>query len=114
MIVCLAVYGDRLASLLETASSLRFFEVKSGRVEERGFSPFPRQGPGAVVDVLFAAGAQVLICGGVDDRLAARFREAGVRLIDWVGGSVEDVVKAYADKDVARLKTPGGAKTEAD
>ena len=54
-------------------------------------------------------GVDVLICGAVSTSLAAMIEAAGIRLIPWVVGFVDEVLAAYLDGSLLseRFRMPG-------
>ena len=107
MLVCLATFGNRLSSLLENASELRFFEVRQGLVTARGFGPMPKGGPAALTESLLAAGVKTLVCGALGENYAEVLRKAGIKIIGWVGGEVEAVTASLAEGRLDKICLPG-------
>jgi predicted Fe-Mo cluster-binding NifX family protein len=107
MLVCLATYGNRLSSLLENASELRFFELRQGLMTAKGFGPMPRGGPAALSESLLAAGAKTLVCGALGENYAEVLRKSGIKISGWVGGEVETVIAALAEGRLDKISLPG-------
>jgi len=107
MLVCLATFGNRLSSLLENASELRFFELRQGLVTARGFGPMPRGGPAALSESLLAAGAKTLVCGALGENYAEVLRKSGIKITAWTGGEVEAVTAALAEGRLDKISLPG-------
>lgn len=110
MILCVATYGKRVASLLETASELHFYEITELVVRSRGFGPNPSGGPAELVVALQAAGVKTLVCGGINDAYAQHCKHAGIRLVPWIAGDLESVVEAWIRGDITTLVMPGCPK----
>ena len=55
------------------------------------------------------SGLDVLICGAVTAHLANMLEATGVTVVPWVSGTVEDVVRAFAEDALsgARFSMPG-------
>jgi len=55
-------------------------------------------------------GIDVVICGGISNPLRAMAEAAGVRVIPWISGSVEQVLGAYLSGSLGdgRFTMPGG------
>lgn len=107
MRVCLATYGERMASLLETASELRFFESRAGELDSRGFTPMPQGGPIALAETLHAAGIRTLVCGAVSEHYTEHLHRAGIRLSPWIAGNVDRVLQAWQAGQLEQLAMPG-------
>ncbi len=104
MLVCLACYGDRVAALLETATQLRLFRKEREAATPCGVVPAPETGVLALIDLLAASGVDLLICGGLSGCALAALRQSGVSVAPWVGGTVEEVVRAWTAGGVSGLE----------
>lgn len=109
MLLCLACYEDRLASLLDTAKELRLFQTNDGRTREQGRLPLPAGGCRALPGALTRAGVQVLLCGAVSGRLLQDLRAQGLEVRSWLRGSPDEVLAAWAAGELNRLRMPGCA-----
>jgi predicted Fe-Mo cluster-binding NifX family protein len=113
MLVCLACYGDRVAALLEGATELRFYGAAADRTpcEARPRRPLeaPLAGPGtcALVARLAEVGAETLICGGLTGCALTALENAGLRVEPWVGGTADEVARAWVAGDLAAMRLPG-------
>jgi predicted Fe-Mo cluster-binding NifX family protein len=96
MFVCLACYGDRVAALLETATELRLFRKEQAAMTPCGVVPAPETGVLALIDLLASAGVDLLICGGLSGCALSALRQSGVSVAPWVGGTAEEIVRAWA------------------
>lgn len=96
MLICLACYGDRLATLLESATELRLYSVEQHVPVVHGITPVPRDGIFAMIDMLAGMGINVLICGGLSGCALAAMQQSGVSVAPWIGGTAEEVAAAWA------------------
>jgi len=103
MLVCLACYGDRVASLLETTTELRLYRVERGKAVACGQTPAPQGSVLTLVDLLSAAGADVLICGGLSGCAQSALRQSGVHIVPWIGGTADEVARGWASGGVLGL-----------
>ncbi len=94
MLVCLACYEHRIASLLETASHLALYSLEGGQVVPRGDLPAPDGGAQAMAGLLFSLGVRVLVCGGLDGHWERAIREVGIMPKSWVGGDLDQILVA--------------------
>lgn len=92
MLVCLACYEQRIASLLENASHLMVFALEQGRTEHRADIPAPAGGVQALTALLGSLGVKVLVCGALDGNWERALRGAGIRTRAWVGGAVDEIL----------------------
>ncbi|MDO9631297.1 MAG: NifB/NifX family molybdenum-iron cluster-binding protein [Humidesulfovibrio sp.] len=112
MLICLACYGDRLATLMESATELRFYRVEQNVPVLNGTTPAPGTGVFAMIDLLAGLGIDVLICGGLSGCALAALQQSGVPVVPWIGGTAEEVASAWAAggvEAVNRLRLPGCA-----
>lgn len=110
MLVCLACYADRVATLLETATELRLYRKDGAELVPCGVTPAPQNGVLALIDLLAAAKVDLLICGGVNGCAQAALRQSGVAVAAWIGGVAEDVARVWATRGVQgldALRLPG-------
>jgi len=106
-LVCLACYEDRLASLLETAASLRLYRVGDGGAEFAGECLMPGEGLPGLPGALRRAGVSRLVCGGATCRCVEMFLDAGIRMDPWIAGQVDEVLEAVVHGRVSALRAPG-------
>ncbi|MDR3641951.1 MAG: NifB/NifX family molybdenum-iron cluster-binding protein [Humidesulfovibrio sp.] len=112
MLICLACYGDRLATLMESATELRFYRVEQHVPVLNSTTPAPGTGEFAMIDLLTDMGINVFICGGLSGCALAALRQSGVPVVAWIGGTAEEVATAWATggvEAVNRLRLPGCA-----
>jgi predicted Fe-Mo cluster-binding NifX family protein len=78
-------------------------EVRSPETSLSGMSPPKR------VERVKALGVDVLICGGISNALLTLAESLGVRVVPWVSGAVDDVLRAFAQGQLAqnRFAMPG-------
>ena len=96
MTVAFAVWQNRISPVFDTAGTLLVAEIEGGQVPSRRQEPLGGAVPGARVARLKALGVQVLVCGAISRPLAAMVAAAGIRLVPFVAGEVEEVVAAFA------------------
>ncbi|WP_176637162.1 NifB/NifX family molybdenum-iron cluster-binding protein [Desulfolutivibrio sulfoxidireducens] len=106
-LVCLACFEDRLASLLETATSLRLYRVTESGAVFVGERFMPGEGLSGLPGALVRAGVDRLVCGGATCRCVEMFLAAGIRIEPWIAGRIEEVLVAIVENRVAALRAPG-------
>jgi len=104
---CLACHGDRLASLLETATMLRLYRLADQTVVTEGAWPMPDGGLPDLAGLLARAGVAVLICGGATCCCLAHFQRAGVAVAPWIAGDIDTVLAAVLQNRLETLLAPG-------
>jgi len=122
MKVAMAHWQDRISPVFDVADHLLLLEVEgrreSGRKSLRlaGLNPFER------VKTLSELGVDVLLCGAISLALEKAIIGAGIRVVGFLGGELENVIQAFLDgnlddariRDASRIgKQPGmgAAKT---
>jgi predicted Fe-Mo cluster-binding NifX family protein len=96
MRVGLPVWEGRVSPVLDTAARLLVVETDSGTEAGRGevgleALVIPRR-----VAAIAALELDALICGALSRPLADMLSAAGVDVVPWVAGEVEEVLRAYA------------------
>lgn len=112
MLICLACYGDRLATLMENATELRFYKVERHVPVVHGTSSVSPNGVFAMIDMLEGLGVDTLICGGLSGCALAALQQSGVPVVPWIGGTAAEVAAAWAAGGidaVNRMRMPGCA-----
>ena len=94
MLICLACYENRLASVFEHASDLRLYTLEDGRLQAAGHLPLSTGC--SVEDVLRLQGEGVrqLVCGAICGATRSLLERAGVDVRPWVRGELDQVVLA--------------------
>jgi predicted Fe-Mo cluster-binding NifX family protein len=107
MLTCLATFEERMATLLETASQFRFFDLAGDLPVFMGFSPRPEGGPAGVAALLCGCGSDLLICGAISRAYSGVIKSEGIEVIPWIRGPVQTVLRALARGDLSALAMPG-------
>ncbi len=112
MRLAIPIWNERVSPVFDAASRLVLIEVEQGtevsrQMVEVGADLFPVQRVRRLTDLQVG----VLICGAISRPLASFVSAAGIDLIPWVAGPVEDVLRAYlADRlSEPRWRMPGCA-----
>jgi predicted DNA-binding protein (UPF0251 family)/predicted Fe-Mo cluster-binding NifX family protein len=73
----------------------KLYDVENGQIVRQQIADTDGQGHGALAGFLSAAGADVLICGGIGGGAQSALAEAGIKLLGGVSGSADDALHAY-------------------
>ena len=111
--VCLACHGDRLASLLETASAFRLFRFEAQAVVAEGSWDMPDGGLIPLAGFLAGAGVVLLVCGGATCCCLKHFTRHGVAVAPWIVGDVSAVLSALGQNRLDTLLAPGARPSRA-
>ena len=103
MKVAVAAWEGRVSPVFDTARQVLLFEVAGQEIEAGGETPLSDEEPTCRVQRLKDLGVGTLICGAVSRPVAAMIQMAGIHLIPFVAGPVDDVLEAYVE---GTLTTP--------
>jgi predicted Fe-Mo cluster-binding NifX family protein len=110
MRVAIATWNDRVSPVFDTSSRLVLVDVDQGKEHDRRFvevgtDSFLTQRARRLTELE----VNVLICGAISRPLAELVSAAGVIVIPWVSGPVEEVLRAYLANRLSgsRWKMPG-------
>ncbi|BBD07423.1 NifB/NifX family molybdenum-iron cluster-binding protein [Desulfovibrio ferrophilus] len=107
MLLCMACFGDRLASLAENADCFRLYRVDGGVPNQEGSINPPGREPAALTAALTSCGVDELICGGMTGCTRRFLTQAGITVHPWIKGTLDEVLGAWASKTLDSLAMPG-------
>lgn len=93
--VAIPIWGSRISPLFDTAQRLLVVEIVDGKVENRKYENINEDFPPRRIRHLVEIGVNVLICDGISSSLALMASAAGVVVIPWISGEVDEVIQAY-------------------
>ncbi|EFL49391.1 conserved hypothetical protein [Solidesulfovibrio fructosivorans JJ]] len=105
--VCLACHGQRLATLLETATTMRLFRFEAKGIVEEAVWAMPDEGLPGLALLLARAGVALLVCGGATCCCLRHFSRRGVAVAPWIAGEVPAVLDALRQNRLETLLAPG-------
>jgi predicted Fe-Mo cluster-binding NifX family protein len=97
MKVAMAHWKDRISPVFDVADHFLLLEVEGRREIGRkslrlaGLNPFER------VKTLSELGVDVLLCGAISLTLEKALIGAGIRVVGFLGGELENVIQAFLD-----------------
>jgi len=94
MKLAIPVWNGRVSPVFDSARRLLVVEVEEDRVVRRQEHALAAEIPQARVSALANLNVEVLVCGAVSRPLANLITASGIRLVSFVAGDVEEVVKA--------------------
>lgn len=104
MRVGITAWNGRVSPVLDGAERIRIVELArsgEGAVEVVGLSG---RTPSERAQEIVSLGLDALICGAVSRPLGAMLGAAGVNVVPWVAGDIEEVLAAFGE---GRLDDPG-------
>jgi len=95
MKIAIPTWNDRVSSAFDFAHRILLVNMENGRETERLEISFPSESDPEKVNRLKTLSAEVLICGAISRSLASRVGASGIRVLPYVVGSVDEILKAY-------------------
>lgn len=95
MRIAVPEWQGRVSPVFDVAANLLLVDVESGHEVRREERKLSGTDPIARTDELLRSGAETLLCGAISSPLAARLAAAGVQVVGFTCGQVDDVLTAY-------------------
>jgi predicted Fe-Mo cluster-binding NifX family protein len=96
MKVAFTAWEDRISPVFDSARRLLIADIENEQVIGRQYESFNPQPVSRLVDMLKALEIEVLICGAISRTPSIIIEGSGVKLISFVGGKIDDILKSYA------------------
>jgi predicted Fe-Mo cluster-binding NifX family protein len=109
MRIAIPMHSGRIAPVFDTATSLLLVDVETGEVVSRREAMLTETDAMRRTQSLRDLGVGVLICGAVSRELATSVQTAGIAMLPWTAGPVEEVLTAYLAQQLPdpRWRMPG-------
>jgi predicted Fe-Mo cluster-binding NifX family protein len=109
MRIAIPHWQGRVSPVFDAAGVVLLVEIEEGRELSREEKRLARTDPLGRAAEVSGFGAEVLICGAISAALEAGLASAGVRVIGFVCGAIEDVLDAFRNGELARptYRMPG-------
>lgn len=95
MRVALATWNGRISPVFDVARQILMLDIADGRITGRHEETLPGTDPQAQAARLKELAPQTLICGAISQQMGAMLAAAGVRVLPFTAGSVEEVLAAW-------------------
>ncbi len=109
MKIALPIWNNRISPLFDTACRVLIWSLEGGG--RGGWEEHDLRGliPPMKVRRIKELGADVLICGAVSNPVAYLVESAGIKLVPWVSGPMDEVIEAFeaGQLDEPRYFMPG-------
>lgn len=109
MMIALPEWNGRISPVFDTAGRLIIVRIEGGAETGReSLAIFEEQsGPRAMR--LAQLGVSTLICGAVSNGMARAVEAAGIAIIPWVAGDIDEVIAAFiaGTLDIPAFRMPG-------
>jgi len=114
MKIAVPVSCGRISATLDFAQHLLLVECEDGHEVGREESALEEEMPARRARRIESLGVTVLICGAISRSLSEHLESAGITIIPFVGGPVEQVLAAYltGQLDGARFLMPGSTSED--
>ncbi len=106
-LLCLACYENRLASVFDNASELKLFRIEDNKICPAGYLSLPSKDPKDRTSAIMTCGATFLICGAICGCTRNDLEQAGVKVIPWIRGMVDEILEAYKQNRLEDYMMPG-------
>jgi predicted Fe-Mo cluster-binding NifX family protein len=109
MKIAVPIWNNRISPLFDTACRVLIWSVEGGRYGEWEEHDLQELIPAMKVCKIKELGTDVLICGAVSNPIAYLVESAGIKLVPWVSGPVDEVLEAFqtGQLDRPRYFMPG-------
>jgi predicted Fe-Mo cluster-binding NifX family protein len=109
MKVAVTVWEDSVSTACDFCNGLLIFDIEANEMVGRSALSFESQAWSLRVNQLKALGVGVLLCGAISRPLERTLVTAGIQVISWLCGPVEEIIRAYLDGGLsdARFILPG-------
>jgi predicted Fe-Mo cluster-binding NifX family protein len=95
MKIAIPTWNGRVSPVFDTASRLLVVEAEGGGERSRFETDISEHFIPSKVMRLTGLGVETLICGAISRPLASMVTTAGISLIPWISGNVEDVLQGF-------------------
>lgn len=95
MQVAIPVWQDRISPVFDTARTVLLLQIENGKEISRSVMHLLQGYPPLRVRRLRDQGVELLICGAISRPFAHLCAGAGIRVIPWIAGRLEDVLEAF-------------------
>jgi predicted Fe-Mo cluster-binding NifX family protein len=108
MRVAVSTWNGRVSPVFDVARTLLVLDVGDAGIVNRSELPLGDTQAGRIQRIA-DAGIKVLLCGAISRPLSGMLAARGVKVIDFISGEVEDVIKAYLTGalDCSKFAMPG-------
>lgn len=96
MKIAVPTWQGRVSPVFDTARHVRCFDVADGTGRPAGEVELPPEPDAARLSKLQENEVSVLLCGAISQPVAAKLSAAGIRLVPFLAGDVEEIVQAFA------------------
>lgn len=97
MIVCVPLFGDRVAPYFGSSSDLLFYEVQHDRMQKKATMELSVDGPMQMARKIAESKPDVLVCGGIQKFCKEWLVLRGITVLDNQKGDAREVMRRLKD-----------------
>lgn len=97
MKIAIPVWQGRVSPVFDSSLRILLLDTEDGRVLTRSETEIGGELPQDRARRLSELGVEVLVCGAVSRPLAEQVALAGIRLIPFIAGEVDEILRAYLE-----------------
>jgi predicted Fe-Mo cluster-binding NifX family protein len=113
MKVAMAFWQDRISPVFDVADHLLLLDVEGRREIGRKSLHLAGRNPFERVKELSDLGVNVLLCGAISLTLEKALIGAGIRVVGFIGGELENVIQAFLDGNLGDGRIRNDSRIEA-
>jgi predicted Fe-Mo cluster-binding NifX family protein len=95
--IALSIFGNRISSRLDVAEKLLIVKVERSIIKNKETLLLDSADILRKLDTLVKLKPDVLICGGLTSLCEKKLRNYNIKLISWVKGETENILKLYLE-----------------
>ena len=95
--IALSVFGDRISSRLDVAEKVMIVKVENNSIKTKEVHFLDSLDTLKKLDALVQLNPDILICGGITDLCKKKLSNNKIKVIPWVQGDNEHVLKLYLE-----------------
>lgn len=108
-LVAMPVYEERISPLLDVSERFVIFEVKGEAVTQKIEISIDAENERFRIRKLKELGVSVIISGAVSRYLSHIITGTGLKLIPWISGPADDVIKSFLDNTLISVLPEKGS-----
>jgi predicted Fe-Mo cluster-binding NifX family protein len=95
--VAIPLFGDRISSRLDCSECILLVDIDRGRIITRQEMRWAHTNFIEKIHLLHEEDVKVLICGGLTEACSNMLRDAGIGVLPWIRGNVEEVLCKFVN-----------------
>jgi len=110
--LAIPTWNQRVSPVLDTAKTLLIVDIEKEREVNRKEEPLKEKSLVLRCSCIKRMGVETLLCGAVSRPLVEMLTAAGITILPWISGQVEEVLGAYLSGSLThpRFHMPGCGK----